>query len=309
MCIFSQPVEHVSSTNIFARATIRGTQMLVYAMTLSAREELAMVLPLPTLPGAPENAVRFINLERYAHYFDDMRKGFPETRFAPMAFGGVASGHVPETPLVVHDVGAFEASFVPSLADFSRLDPRFALPAQTWDALPTYKDWGFAVFKLKGFGATHEPEQAPEARPRPGFLARLFGAKGDPTATTTSAATFAARAAASAARTGSTLPTTTKNIHPMAFELTPRDPGVLFFPTVHVHDGTVHEKAHFNHTLYCQVPEEVAPRLTEWHRSFRPALTFMDVHRLEETVLSIDHVHQRTLLGERPNRDQWVALR
>jgi hypothetical protein len=57
---------------------------------------------------------------------------------------------VASNTLVVHDVGSFEASFVPTLADFSRLDARFRLPAAVWDRLPQYRDFGFAVFKLRG---------------------------------------------------------------------------------------------------------------------------------------------------------------
>ena len=76
MCCFSQPVELVSDTNIFARSA-NGRQFLVYSMTYAAAADLAMVLPLPVPPNPPENAVRFINLERYPAFFDDMRDGFP----------------------------------------------------------------------------------------------------------------------------------------------------------------------------------------------------------------------------------------
>src|SRR6185369_6044862 len=47
------------------------------------------------------------------------------------------------------DVGSFEASFVPSVGDFDRLDARFRIPRETWAALPGYERFGFAVFKLK----------------------------------------------------------------------------------------------------------------------------------------------------------------
>lgn len=47
------------------------------------------------------------------------------------------------------EVGSFEASFVPTVKDFARLDERFRLPNSVWDSLQQYKDWGFAVFKLK----------------------------------------------------------------------------------------------------------------------------------------------------------------
>ena len=55
-----------------------------------------------------------------------------------------------EDTLPVENVGSFEASFVPSLKDFSRLDPRFRLPAGTEDAMTQlYKSFGFVVFQLK----------------------------------------------------------------------------------------------------------------------------------------------------------------
>ena len=47
MCCFSQPVDLIADTNIFARASKDGKQYLVYAMTMSAKEDLAMILPIP----------------------------------------------------------------------------------------------------------------------------------------------------------------------------------------------------------------------------------------------------------------------
>jgi hypothetical protein len=156
MCCFSQQVDRVSNTSIFARGLPAGRQLLVYEMTVASRLEVSMVLPLPVPPAPAEDAVRFIDLESYPTFFTDLRSGFP----VPLARGGpqslsFAPAAVPK--LVVHDVGAFEASFVPRAEDFDRLDPRFRLPAQTWDALPNYRDWGFAVFKLKGLSATPKP--------------------------------------------------------------------------------------------------------------------------------------------------------
>lgn len=43
-----------------------------------------------------------------------------------------------------------------------------------------------------------------------------------------------------------------QKVHPMAFSFRTREPRSLFFPTVHVHDGAVHPKANFDHTLYGQ---------------------------------------------------------
>jgi hypothetical protein len=46
-------------------------------------------------------------------------------------------------------VGKFEASFVPTISDFARLDERFRISNETWIQLPLYSDYGFAVSKLK----------------------------------------------------------------------------------------------------------------------------------------------------------------
>lgn len=40
--------------------------------------------------------------------------------------------------------------------------------------------------------------------------------------------------------------------HPMAFEFETRLEDEIFFPTVHIHDGEVHKREHFDHTLYLQ---------------------------------------------------------
>ena len=39
--------------------------------------------------------------------------------------------------------------------------------------------------------------------------------------------------------------------HPMAFEFQ-TDKDELFFPTIHIHDGEVHQSEHFDHVLYMQ---------------------------------------------------------
>lgn len=154
MCMFSRRVESVSATNIFARADEGGRQFLVYSMTLKADEDLAMVLPLPVPPRPGEDAVRFINLEGYPRFFADLDRGFHR----PQGRGAPAASPTPAKPtLAVVEVGGFEASFVPTVADFDRLDERFRLPAGTWDRLPAYKDYGFAVFKLKPGAKTVHP--------------------------------------------------------------------------------------------------------------------------------------------------------
>src|SRR5262245_32522702 len=147
MCCFSKNVKFVADTNIFARPAKEGRQYLVYSMKFGADEDLSMILPIPTPKAAKEDAVKFINLEKYPEFFTEMLAGFPLPKELGrgLSLGGAGGG----PGLKVVEVGSFIASFVPSQKDFSRLDERFRLPPKVWDKLPQYKDWGFAVFKLK----------------------------------------------------------------------------------------------------------------------------------------------------------------
>jgi hypothetical protein len=170
MCCFSRPVKLVADTNIFARGSKEGRQFLVYSMQFSALEDLAMILPIPVPGDTKETAVRFINLEKYPEFFTDLRAGFPILR----TIGGprLAAGKAAPPKLAVVEVGSFEASFVPAIKDFARLDERFRLPEGVWEKLPQYRDYGFAVFKLrKGASKVHPMAfEFPRARPEQLFF-------------------------------------------------------------------------------------------------------------------------------------------
>jgi hypothetical protein len=157
MCCFSGPVKSVSATNIFARAGESERQFIVYSMTVNMAQPLAMVLPIPIKKGSDENAVRFIDLSGYPGFFNDLDAGFPKPppRFTRHSSDSVqaASAHV----LEVVQVGSFEASFVPTVNDFSRLDERFRMPPDFFKEIPEYRDFGFAVFKLKPGAQTVHP--------------------------------------------------------------------------------------------------------------------------------------------------------
>src|SRR5262249_38368525 len=128
MCCFSQPVISVSGTNIFARPDADGRQLLVYSMTINARNDLAMILPLPVKTTAGEKDVKFIDLKGYPEFFADMEVGFPRAHASTrgLTLGDPAAAS--PSALEVIRVGDFEASFVPTQKDFSRLDERFRLP-------------------------------------------------------------------------------------------------------------------------------------------------------------------------------------
>jgi hypothetical protein len=251
MCCFSGPVQSVNDTNIFARSVENGRQLLVYSMVVSMKNDLAMILPLPVPPGSPEDAVRFIDLKEYPGFFTDMKAGFPDRKPQAPTVGATprSAPAAKDEPLAVVAVGNFEASFVPAIKDFARLDVRFRLPDKAWDSLPSYKDYGFAVFKLKSKEST---------------------------------------------------------IHPMAFEFPRADPRKLFFPTVHIHDGQVHDKATFDHWLYCQKREGDKTSLPEWRESDFEAARFLKVDKTQGIVDGAGHCYQRKIRGERKNEDTIV---
>jgi hypothetical protein len=245
MCCFSRPVVSVTDTNIFARAAKDGRQFLVYSMKMDAKEELAMILPLPVPKASNEDAVRFINLEKYPEFFDELRAGFPP----PKPARGPNKGDAPTLGLKVVEVGSFVASFVPSVADFKRLDERFRLPTEVWDKLPAYKNFGFAVFQLK---------------------------KG------------------------------AQKVHPMAFEFPRANPKQLFFPTVHIHDGTVKPRAGFHHMLFCQ--KSAGEDVMRWEESVRPAgMYMMNIAKAQGVLDPSAHCYKRVMVGEFKNEDVILA--
>ena len=147
MCCFAGPVRSVTSTRIFGRLTGVGTQFIAYQMKYRSDALNAMILPLPTVKKPGEDAVRFVDLSGYDRFFADLDRGFmhrPKSRslFLPAINSAI------DRPLKVHKVGNFDASFVPTMKDFDRLDPRFTISKDVWAQLPEYQDWGFAVFQL-----------------------------------------------------------------------------------------------------------------------------------------------------------------
>jgi hypothetical protein len=150
------PTVRVSQTNIFARMVAPGAQALAYGMNLSSKDEIAMVLPLPVVPGSGEDAVKFVDLSAHPHMFTDFRHLFEMMLSAKK--GGMSLRLLPRAKtLVVHDIGSFVASYVPTRDDFARLDPRFRIPEVLFDAVPRYRDYGFAVFQLKPGNVTVHP--------------------------------------------------------------------------------------------------------------------------------------------------------
>jgi len=142
--LFAPAPVKVSATNIFARMVAPGMQGLAYSMNLVAREPVAMILPLPVIPASGDDAVKFLDLSAHASMFEELHYLFalpPRKSRGPSLARGAK-------PLVVHQVGSFVASYVPTREDFTRLDPQFRMPQAAFEQLPAYADYGFAVFQL-----------------------------------------------------------------------------------------------------------------------------------------------------------------
>jgi hypothetical protein len=251
MCCFSRPVQRVARTRIFARPTYAGRQVVVYAMELTAAESLAMILPVPVKAGSDPKEFRFINLEAYPEFFDDLSRGFPELANPASAGAGSSPTRAATAKLEVVNVGSVAASFVPTLSDFQRLDARFRIDPKIWRKLPGYERMGFAVFKLK------------------------------------------------AGR---------QQVHPMCFAFPRADGAKLFFPTLHIHDGTIRETENFDHELYAQGNGEQAPDVLNWEESRGWAGQFMKTERTAGILHRDAHVYRRKLRGKLPNEDTYVAL-
>ena len=137
----------MNNTQIFARKTASNKQFVVYQMNYESAQRNAMILPIPVRRPAREDSLRFIDLSHYESFFDDLASGFPWRRQG--GIGCSAAGPpAADEQLRLFKVGNYIASFVPTLAEFSRLDERFTLPQATWAKIPQYQHYGFAVFQL-----------------------------------------------------------------------------------------------------------------------------------------------------------------
>jgi hypothetical protein len=254
MCCIMPRVEYVSDTSIFARFIEKGEQILVYSMKVGAKEDIAMILPIPVARNSGEKAVSFINLEKYPDFFKDMRKGFRQISRGKGGGGGFGAPP-PKPKLEVVKVGKFEASYVPTINDFDRLDERFRLPENTWDAIPAYKKYGFVVFKISSMAKAETTEHA---------------------------------------------------YHPMAFRFPSLNRSRLYFPTVHIHDGEIHDKEEFDHALYCQITGGDHSSLTSRLESEQLASAFMDVEKSEGVIEGDEHIYRKLINGRHKNKDIWI---
>ena len=259
MCCFTGPINRVSDTKIFARLD-GDRQAIAYAMAFETEQPVAMVLPIPVAAGPESEAVTFVTLPESSRFFEELASGFPALPDDTSSLGPIArsaSAPMPQ-PLVVHRVGNFVASFVPTMNDFDRLDPVFRIAPETWAQVPGYQSFGFVVFQLRELSGQPKP---------------------------------------------------------MAFWFKTTTPNQLFFPTLHIHDGTIHSHESFDHVLYVQGDafDQGAGAYTNQLdsntglvRSRDPAGSF--VSNSAGLIIPSGLVHRKLLRGHFPNQDTLVSL-
>jgi hypothetical protein len=250
MCCFTGKVEEVKNTRIFARLGERGNQVLIYQMSVNVPRDLAMVLPVPVKKGTGEKEVKFFDFSKYERVFDDLWDMFPARSYSADPFAAVPAS-AQSRSLQVVSVGAYDASFVPTSADFSRLDERFRMPEGVWEKLPGYEGFGFAVFKLKPGNA---------------------------------------------------------QVHPMAFSFPTALAGTVFFPTMHIHDGNIHAKEIFDHTLYLQ-GSGLDVMGGGWNESPGLAVTKVKCGYTHGMIRPEMHVYRSQIRGKSENGDVLVKTK
>jgi hypothetical protein len=93
-----------------------------------------------------------------------------------------------------------------------------------------------------------------------------------------------------------------QSVHPMAFVFPRKDPQKIFFPTVHIHDGQVHDEAEFDHQLYCQ-PDEVTAATFGWRRSEEDVGRYVKAERTGGLVDGSVLAYKREIFGKHANVD------
>ena len=97
-------------------------------------------------------------------------------------------------------------------------------------------------------------------------------------------------------------------VHPMAFSFPTRDTSKLYFPTVHVHDGQVHEKEDFSHGLYGQ-GDLVSTSGVRVSHNMANGIFLQDIAFDSKDIVSDkEEVFKQSLYGRFENKDQWFEL-
>lgn len=104
-----------------------------------------------------------------------------------------------------------------------------------------------------------------------------------------------------------------KKIHPMAYTYPAENPEELFFPTVHVHDGSnVEAQSSFDHKLYTQASPNfqfVHSTPASWEASKPYPESVVDMEKAQGLLRPAAQVIRRKIYGTYPNADYVLVAK
>ena len=155
MCIITSTVNEVAKTRIYVSADeANRRQLTVYSNYVSSSRENAMILPVPN----PES-IELLNFSNYPAFFEDLANCF-QKRIPRGISNTLGFGLVTET-LPIYKVGSYQASIVPNLDEFDRLDfHTFKVDPNLYSFLDVHYrkgNFGFIVCSLMAGDHTYHP--------------------------------------------------------------------------------------------------------------------------------------------------------
>lgn len=116
MCIITSTVDSVSTTRIYISADhANRRQLTIYSNVVASPEENVMVLPVPN-----PDSVELLDFSHYPDFFTDLKACFIE-RTQRSYTNNTFLVSKSTNSLPVFRIGSYDASIVPSIADFPRL--------------------------------------------------------------------------------------------------------------------------------------------------------------------------------------------
>jgi hypothetical protein len=256
---------------MFARLDGVGNQYIVYSVEYSSPTDVALILPIPVVPG--DASVQFVPMDCYDDFFNNLASGFvaPSTgRWIQDMSGGGETFAVQS----VRPKGAF---YVPTFDDFARLDLSLRPSVDLLDKFPNYRDFGFVVLKLP---STDLPAGTGGLSAQALLeLRQQYGCE-----------------VVSPAR-----------LSPIAFRFASREPRCVYFPLTIFEGDEYKPIVEFDHTLYLQhdkLGNEFAQHHVG-HVSLR-ASNFMRDSGKDGVVHPRSCCFRRILRGSAANQDLWV---
>lgn len=140
MCIVQGAVRHIAKTRILVSPLSSKLQLTVYANTVELGENSgAMILP------TPEGKVEPVDLSKEKKLFDDLETLWPRKKSRSRNAAAKNDRCLSRSVLPVVEVGSYQVTIVPSLADFDRVDSSvFTLSPGVGACLKDHYESGFS---------------------------------------------------------------------------------------------------------------------------------------------------------------------